>query len=148
LQQHSTPPAHPAHQPLPRRLLLARLASLAPFVARPMATAQPPATPITSLAGATLFPFLYESASSASRPSRELLVNGRCPERLQGLIGSLYSRPKYSPGCLGQSATRQRSRKPCPPPPPKRRPHRGPPTLGIIGTVYIPRSGGMQTPSL
>jgi hypothetical protein len=91
-----------AHQPtsppaiLLRRFLLARLVSLAPFVARPMA-AQPPATPITSLAGATLFPFPYESAAfTASRPSRELLVNGRSPEPLPGLIGSPYSRREYS----------------------------------------------------
>jgi hypothetical protein len=84
----------------------------------PQLTAQPPATPIPSLAGATLFPFLHESAaSSASRPSRELLVNGRCPERLQGLVGSPYSRRKYSP---------------------RSRLHGAPPTLGIIGTVYHP----------
>jgi hypothetical protein len=89
-----------------------------------------------------LFPFLYDSAFTASRPSRELLVNGRCPEHLQGLIGSPYSRRKYS-GTKCHPATIPQAM-----PIPQSRPHRGPPTLGIIGTVHIPRCSGMPTPSL
>ena len=54
-----------------------------------------------SLPGQPSFPFSTSLHLVHPAPSRELLVNGRRPHRLQGLIGSPYSRRKYSPGCLG-----------------------------------------------